>query len=231
MDRQSKNDTPILAASGDHLAPFRCLACGRHLTEECSNPQARGRFLERKTLCRIWQWYDNDMTWWHPTGKLCFFEGYGGSIGPGKSQDASGIHGQAKSRSKVTTKTSVSSHLARMINPRITKAFWISQWAESTVTPLCLSKNERTDVNGQPPDDSWPAIHGCCDQISNTWNILNGMSPQTLCQHVEVLSMELSLAQIFSVTWLIEIIIQCQVHREKSHEMKPGRSSFETSND
>lgn len=43
----------ITLQSWHHLAPFRCLACGRHLTEECSNPQAQGRFLERKTLCRI----------------------------------------------------------------------------------------------------------------------------------------------------------------------------------
>ena len=224
MDRQSKNNTPILAPSGTLPVPRLWTPSHRRMLQSASSREISWAKNALQDMTMIW----HDDT---PQESYVFLKAMEDQLGLGKVR----MHPASMGKQSQEVKS-----LLKLLSPaiwpewstqeRITKAFWISQWAESTVTPICLSKNERTDVNGQPPDDSWPAIHGCCDQISNTWNILNGMSPQTLCQHVEVLAMELSLAQIFSVTWLIEIIIQCQVHREKSHEMKPGKSSFETSN-
>ena len=115
---RQRNDTSILAPSGTlpqvprlWMPSHRRIAASiRKLRRILSQKRSAGyEMMTPRMICYV---------------LLKAMDGYGGSIRSWKSQNASGIHVQARSRSEVTSKTSVSSHLTRMINPRIsTKAF------------------------------------------------------------------------------------------------------------
>ena len=152
MDRQSKNNTPILAPSGTLPVPRLWTPSHRRMLQSASSREISWAKNALQDMTMIW----HDDT---PQESYVFLKAMEDQLGLGKVR----MHPASMGKQSQEVKS-----LLKLLSPaiwpewstqeRITKAFWISQWAESTVTPICLSKNERTDVNGQPPDDSWPAI-------------------------------------------------------------------------